>query len=60
MNTATPLSNAAADEELGRHHAMSGTGPNHLGVHAGAVSWGAILAGAAAAAALYGGRQRDM
>lgn len=30
MNTATPLSNAAAAEELGRHHAMSGTAPNHL------------------------------
>lgn len=43
MNTATPFSNAATAEEVGRHH---------LGVHASAVSWGAILAGAAAAAAL--------
>lgn len=52
MNTAMPFANAAAAEERARQHAMSGTGPNQLGVHASAVSWGAILAGAAAAAAL--------
>lgn len=52
MSTATPLSNAATANEIGRHHAFSSTVPNQLDAHASAVSWGAILAGAAATAAL--------
>jgi hypothetical protein len=52
MNTATPYSSATQADQLARQAAMPGTASSHLGVHAGAVSWGAILAGAAASAAL--------
>ena len=52
MNTAMPLSNATATKECGRQRAVSDTDTHHPGGPASAVSWSAILAGAAAAAAL--------
>jgi hypothetical protein len=52
MNTAMPLSNAAAAEESGRQRALSNTHTHHPDVPANTVSWAAILAGASAAAAL--------
>lgn len=52
MNIATPISNAAAAEEIGRYRTLSDDRPDGEGINSSAVSWGAILAGAAAAAAL--------
>ena len=52
MNNTIPLSSAAMAEELVRQRSTPGHALDHVGVHASAVSWGAILAGAAAAAAL--------
>lgn len=52
MNAAIPPFHAANAEDLGHQRAQSDGGAQHVGVHASAVSWGAIFAGAAAAAAL--------
>ncbi|MEO7344565.1 MAG: hypothetical protein ABIU85_06985 [Methylotenera sp.] len=46
------LSNVASAENLGREHILPETYANYAHVNANAVSWAAILAGAAAAAAL--------
>lgn len=52
MNTAHPIFQSAADPDAGLAHAPTGNGSGLPSNHASAVSWAAIFAGAAGAAAL--------